>query len=63
MEDITKYRYIVINPDKTTMLFKSTRQVSSYINNKMSHSTINRRLKTEKSIMVDNKYILILNFT
>ena len=63
MEDITQYRYIVINKDKTTELFKSTRNVSEYINSKISHSTINRRLKKEKSIFIDNKYILALNFT
>ena len=67
MEEIFKYKYFAINPDKTTILLKSSREVSKYIESqnetKVSHNTINRRLNDEKYIVVENIIIMKLIFT
>jgi|TARA_B110000046_G_C12860619_1_gene341679 hypothetical protein len=67
MEEIFKHNYLAINQDKSTILLKSSREVSKYIelknNTKISHTTINRRLNDEKYILIENIIIMKLYFT
>ena len=67
MEEIFKHNYLAINQDKSTLLLKSSREVSKYIeqkyNTKISHTTINRRLNDEKYILIENIIIMKLKFT
>lgn len=67
MEEILRYNYLAINPDKTTILIRSSRGVSKYIesknNTKISHTTIHRRLNDAKYIVIENIIIMKLDFT